>query len=398
MSRFARTAITVSMIAFGALVVPVPAQATSALLGPVLGPLPASASGGGPGTPALNGLVSRTCYGGAALGAPAWFTLPSGDLNTVIVRGQEIQDVPSGKGSDYPFMSGRVALVDYLHGRVLSCYGGPAAVAASTPTAAVVWISTGDLNIYRSECSYSAWFCGQPPTRVHVQQLSTAAVPDNDAMAAARPITSVPFSTDGNSALATSDGPQFPPQGCSVSEFRPIDYGTVWWRWTASYTGPLIYAIDDQVPGRRMVIARVTPDGAVPLDRPREEAMGCPTGDYSVVAGQSYLIGVSVMVDYYYDGVPIETGGPYRFYLGAPGAPLAVDLVASSSGSDSVALTWTASGTPPGGSSVTSFRVTRDGRSAAGVGSTTVTLPAGARSYTFTGLQRGRPTTSVSRR
>ncbi len=133
MSRFARTAVAASMIALGALVVPVPApaQATSALLGPVIASLPGYASSGGVGTVALNTAVSRACNSGKALTAQEWFTLPAGDLGLIYARAQGLGYLGRGAAEEFPGM--RVALVDYKSGAILSCTGGPLTVTTAHP-------------------------------------------------------------------------------------------------------------------------------------------------------------------------------------------------------------------------------------------------------------------------
>ncbi len=80
-----RAAVVAAAAVTVALLVPGTAQAAPDL-GPVLGPLPASASGGGTGDAALNTLVATACEGGTPLTAPAWFQLPAGTTGSVFAR------------------------------------------------------------------------------------------------------------------------------------------------------------------------------------------------------------------------------------------------------------------------------------------------------------------------
>ena len=359
------------MIALAALVVPVRAQATSALLGPVISSLPGYASSGGSGTAALNTAVSRACYADKALGAPEWFTLPGGNLGTIYARAQGIDDSWNGPGAFPEVASIRVALVDYSTATVLSCTGGPVTIPAGRPTAVVSWYGLP------AEDSVSV--------SVYVDH-TTGVVPGNDAMSQARPVPSLPFSDTGDSSLATQDGPTSASYGCM--DFVPRHFGTVWWRFTAPANGLLPVGVQARSFTGGLIVARVTPAGPEPILSVRGGADGCPLQAYPITAGATYLVAVSSYADLYWDHTPMPSGGIYSLFLGAVGQPASVgytypDFPAPAE----VTVHWAGSGDVPGSPSVTSLQVSRDGTDVAGVGPVTVSLPATARSYTFNHLR-----------
>ncbi len=381
MSRRVRTAAAAAVVALvGALLTAAPSQATSALLGPILGPLPAWGTSGGTGTPALNDAVSRSCYASAPLGDPQWFTLPAGNLGPVYARGHSLSD---NNGHRPDELATRAALVDVATGSVLSCNGGPVPTSGHT-TAVVVWVSPSEYSHYLTSCGGPDYWCEDPTTTVYVAP-TTGAVPDNDALANARAVPSLPFTDGGDSSLATKDGPDFPATYPGGSSIDPTDYGTVWWTYTATRTGLLPAAATSDVFRARTVLAEQTPSGLVPIPYATGD-LGDPLYAFPVETGKSYVIGVDTTVDRYYEPPPLDSGGAYTMTLGRIGAPLWPELTtAVTSGTDAVDVSWAGDGTTPGMAPTTSFAASIVSSAPAST-PTTVTLPASARSHTFTGL------------
>ncbi len=112
------------------------AATNSALLGPVLGDLPAKASGGGSGTPELNAALETSCGGSGGVAFVSWFSLPRGDLGLLKAQGQGsigwIGRVPIE-------MTVHQALVDARTASVLSCTG-IARVSADQDAVVAVWL------------------------------------------------------------------------------------------------------------------------------------------------------------------------------------------------------------------------------------------------------------------
>lgn len=353
------------------LVAPASAGATSANMGPVLGPLPAVAYDGGPGTAALNAAVSQACTAGAPLGNPRWFTLPDEDVGTLLVNGQQIDDRFLGKGADdvYPTST---ALVDVETGQVLGC-GQPVRVDRPRPLAAVAWIAVSDAE------AYWTYVGGYPHSTVGVIRSSTT-VPVNDSLSAPVAISSVPFEYSGDSGAATWDGPALPdPYGCD-SEITGTYGNTVWFRWTATWTGEVQSRVVGD--GFNAVVVMTDATGTSALQMPRDEM--CPIAGYQVVAGTTYLIGVAGYGDTYYSQPPLFFGGRYHLYVGPPQAPASPLEVGASPGSASVAVTWTGDGRAAGQAATSSFRVRLDDL-VTGTSREQV-VDAAARSVSFTGL------------
>ena len=138
MIRTRRAACIAAVSVVLGLVVASPATATNANLGPVLGPLPSGASGGGPGTPSLNSAVSRACQQGAPLVYARWFTLPRGQLGTIWTQSSAVLYF---FGREAVGGAANTAVVDYDAGTVLSC-GGVTRTGTSTAEhlAVVAWL------------------------------------------------------------------------------------------------------------------------------------------------------------------------------------------------------------------------------------------------------------------
>lgn len=366
------------------LVAATPSAATEANLGEVLGPLPATSSAGGPGTAALNGRVSQVCNAGAAIGFPSWFTLPAGDIGWLLARGQVVNDVALGHGSNYTYPA-HVALVDYASATVLSCAGGPYKVMAEHPTAVVVWISPDDAASYSEGAGG-----GAPPTSVFVTRTTTMST--HDTFATAFPVGPLPMLSLEDTSVAGFDAPAQLPQtmGCST-EIVGVYGHTVWWTWTAGWTGALPAVADSPDFHAVVLLAEPGPSGPVAVDLPRGE-MDCPSGPYQVVAGRTYYVGIA----YYspaYEQVPdvVDSGFAY-LYLGSPATPAQPVVTATAVGADSLLVTWTPPALTAAQPPITAYYVTLDDidpLSPAGGGGR-ITLPATARSQLYTGLTPGR--------
>ena len=357
-----------------------PSAATEATLGAVLGPLPATASQGGPGTPSLNGLVSQACNAGTPIGFPSWFTLPTGDIGWLLARGEVDDDVTLGHGSNYTFPA-HVALVDYASSIVLSCAGGPYKVMANHPAAVVVWISPDDAATYAEGAGG-----GVPPTSVFVTR--TTATAFHDTLATALPIGELPMQSLEDTTMAGFDPPAHLPDtmGC-WSEISGVYRHAVWWTWTAGWTGPLPAVVDSPDFRAVVLLAEAGPSGAVAVDLPRDVG-GCPTGPYSVVLGKTYYVGVAYYSPSYYQVPSIEDSGFAYFYLGSPAMPSRPTVAVEPVGADSLRVSWSPPTISVGQPPITAYYVTLDniGPSSPAGGGGRITLPATARSYLYTGL------------
>lgn len=377
MSRSVRVVGLALFALLAALVVTPPAQATSALLGPVLWPLPSYGSDGGSGTPALDSLLATTCGAPAGRGDVEWFTLPTRNLGTVYAKGRSQYQIFGYLPIVNP---ARTALVDYVNGVVLSCNGGPTAITTAHPTAVAVWSADSSIN---GPCSAITDICVEPP-HLSVFVGTTSGVPANDSWSAATVVPSLPYAASGDRSSATTDAPSLADSVCRG--MYSFDVANVWFRWTATSNGVLPFSASGGVVGA------ATSTASGPAFEPAVEG-SCSTegAAVQVVAGKTYLLSVSTDAGDRYCGseecYSLADTGRYTFDLGAVGSPLAPQgFAVTSDASGSARLTWLAPATVTGVGAPTGYRVSRDGTDAGGAGPTTVTLGSGARSYTFTGL------------
>jgi hypothetical protein len=374
----ARVAAALALVTAAGLLSPSTADAVTPPATP-LGPLPASAAGtGGAGTPELAALVSHACNADAPLAGDAWFALPTGDLGLVYARAYGA--ILSGRSPSY-MTSTQLALVDTATSSV-TCGSGPISIGGAHPTDLVVWYAADEYTA-QADCT-GVGACDPPRTDVFVG--TTTGAPVNDAMAAAMPVPSLPFTASGDSALATDDGPLFHDECTVAGAVAPASHGTVWWRWTAPADGDLHATI---TPGFPLAHAGVV-DASDPTTalEPARDADGCPLGSFVVSRGRTYLVSVHVFADE--QGLrPLQTGGSFTLDLALDRVPEPVSTAfASPSGASGITLRWAPPASAYGASAVTGYDVaiTPHGCTDA---PTTVTLGAGAREHTFAGLIAG---------
>jgi hypothetical protein len=326
--RCAAAAAALSMVV--ALVVASPASATSANLGPVLGPLPSRSSNGGPGTAALNSAVSGACQGGATLAYPRWFTLPAGGLGTIWTQAW---DVLYYFGRDAVGGGGHTAVVDYETGTVLSC-SGVTRTGTSEHLAVVAWLDQREYDA-RASCAGSLAACGEPEVTVYVAP-TTGVVPANDRVAGATTIAAVPYLSTGDRTLADDDGPLLlTNEGWLASQM-----GTVWFRYTAAVSGRVPIAAS----GGAVGVGLVTADGVVRVDT---------TDGWTVRAGATYLLSVSTPISEYDTPFMTPAAGAYLLSLGGVGTREAPPIAARASTSGAIHVEWTGGSTAAAASGVT---------------------------------------------
>ena len=359
-----------------------PATGQSANFGPVLGPLPASASGGGQGTAALDQRVSSTCASGAALGNPRWFSLPTDDTGLLSVEGQELDTRFLGHGA-FPVYATFAALVDPATSTVLACPGRTASVTTAKPLAAVVWVSYADATGFATETHG-----GTPQTTVRVRRTS-GTPPANGSPATALPISALPFEYRGDSTAAPEDGAGLGvlPVGCVYSSISPSYDHMVWFSWTAANSADIVARAFGDDTDQQVLVFRATAQGLVSVDPVRNVDM-CSTGHYRVSAGASYVIAVAGYHDEYMYH-PFPDGGYYGLYVGPSSGPTADLGVHVSSTSATATVTWSGTGAAAGQAATTSF-VVRAQPLGLATAPVQVAVSAPASSATLSGLVPGR--------
>ena len=341
---------------------------------------------GGRGTTAANAAVAAACNGGQPINGPQWYALPAATLGRVAARvdapfyPRGVDQNPSG-----------AAFVDVASNRVLACGTSPVDVTARRPVAVVAYYAQPV-----DSCTPDQW-CAGGSLRLFVGDVPTRA-PGNDHWQQARTIRSLPFTDSVDTSTADGDGPAvFDYEHCLRSSIDPVQLGTVWWRYRPTTTGPApALAVDlrtpwggfDPTPGfnPRAVVAELTPSGPVPAPRPDPEDCDSPL---VLHAGHTYLIGVHVLVDRYYQAAPV-TGGPISLRVGAvrqPRVPAGVSVAVNRTARRAT-LHWSPPAAATGVGRVTGYRVSTDRLSARGTWERIAQrrVPATARSLTVRGL------------
>lgn len=344
---------------------------------------------GAPGDAARNASVAKACNGGAAIGAPQWHRLPAAHGQKVLVS----VDAPyydTGRGPSYN--ASGVAITDAATGKVLSCGEAPYALTRNRPVAVVAFY-----RFVPAACDWSVEDCywQDGDLRLLVSPTSGAA-PVNDLQANATPIPSLPYFGTADLSLADSDGD---PRGfidfdhCLLSAIDPGLGHTAWWRWTAPASGPMPrLGVDlgsswpSTAPLPQVVVGEVGASGVSVVPRQDPDPWNCDSPQV-VQAGKTYLIGVAVYSDGYYDAI-LHDGAPVTLRVGdvmGPGSPTQVAVTTPSSGT--AQLSWQAPLTP-GAAALTGYRVVVDRRVAGGPWQTVsnVKLPPSATSHAVTGL------------
>lgn len=388
MRRTVRAAVVAALAVVGALLVPGTALA-AADLGPVLGALPASASGGGAGDDALNTLVATTCAAGVPLTSPAWFQLPAATSGSVFARAR-VAVVSSG--SPDQMASTRVALVDVTAGTVLSCDGGPATATAARTTAAVVWVGSAEWLSLQAQCSDGS-ACPQP-AEVFVDRGTSA--PGNDDVAAATVVGTLPYTTTGSTALATDDGPEGFSACGNIGGQVTQPVSTAWWRWTATTDGYLTATTTATTWSPCTAIVDVDPSAAAPESWYDSE--GQARRPFPVVAGHTYLVRVGAEYDLTSSLRPLQTGGPFSLRLAFAAGPGPVTSAAARpTASDALTFTWQPPAAGAGSLPVTGYDVSF-ARAEPGSDPTVVRLGPTELSTTFSGLALGYYTAAITAR
>jgi hypothetical protein len=366
---------------------PAAAQSAAAVVATPVSGLPFTGSGdvtgagtGSPGTAASNTRVAAACNAGVAVSAPQWFRLPPVASQKVYAR----VDAPYISGRNWAYNPSGSAFVDLRTGAVVSCGEGPVTLSTRRPLALVAYFASPV-----AECApedYCDWREGA--LRVFVNT-TTGVAPRNDHWQQASSIPSLPFTATVDTSFADGDEVRlFDYERCLVSAIDPRQLGTAWWRYTPRATGPLSVSVDlrtqwDADLGRPpgAVVALLTEDGPVPV--PRSDPDNCDSPPL-FQAGKTYLIGVAVYDDAYYDNTLVR-GGPVTVRVGnvrTPRIPTGVSQTVSRA-TRSVLVNWQ----PPqadSGTPVTGYRVVLDRRMESGAWKqvSRTDLPSTARSWT----------------
>jgi archaellum component FlaF (FlaF/FlaG flagellin family) len=279
-----------------------------------------------------------------------------------------------------------VAVVDTTTGAVLTCGDAPISATAAKPLSVVIYFATSHANCDPNEYPYCD---GQ----LHLQVNTTTGVaPSNDKMAAAKTISTLPYTDKVDTFLADNDGPELIDYDhCMLSSINRDQSHTVWWKFTPTTTisSPVVSVVPSQNPGPQdfrpwTSIMVSTPTGLV--FPPKDDPWNCdpPT---ELTAGTTYYFAVFTPWDSYYER-PLTTGGPVTFTVTGTTAPKSAPAAPAglSATKNDAAATATLNWTPPastGGSAITGYRVSRNGTDTGNTGPWSAVLPATARSQTF---------------
>lgn len=338
------------------------------------------------GTPAANAAVATACNRGTPISGQQWYALPAATLGRVAAR-VDAPYYPHGVDQNPT----GVAFVEVASGRVLACGTRPVNVSARRQVAVVAYYAEPLV-----QCTPDQW-CHEGSLRLYVAAVPAKA-PGNDHWQKAPTIRSLPFTATVDTSTADDDGgPVFDYEHCLRSAIDPAQLGTVWWRYKPTRTGPApSLAVDlrtpwggfDPSPGfnPRAVVAELTPSGPVPAPRPDPEDCDTPL---VLHAGHTYLIGVHVFVDRYYDAAPVS-GGPISLRVGTvrkPRVPAGVTVDVNRKARQAT-LHWSPPVTATGVGGVTGYRVWTDRQGPRGTWLKIAErrLPASARSLTVKGL------------
>ena len=344
---------------------------------------------GTPGDPARNAAVAAACNDGTEIGAPQWYRLPA-------LHGQKVLaavDAPyTDTGRGHSHNPSGVAFVDSSTGAVLSCGETPLTLSRLRAVSVVAF--------YRFAIPACDWaeedcYWQDGDLRLLVSPTSGAA-PVNDLQAGATAITALPYSGAADTSLADDDGAAadfIDIDHCLLSAIDPTLQSTVWWRWTAPTSGLMpslgvdlgtTWPATSRTP--QVVAGLVGSEGITPVPRQDPDPWNCDSPQV-VEAGRTYLIGVAVYHDAYYDAT-LQQGAPVTLRVGdvaVPGSP--TQVAASASRNGRAHLSWQ----PPlasGTSAVDGYRVVLERRAASGPWETvsSVRLPASARELALRGL------------
>ncbi|GAA2597141.1 fibronectin type III domain-containing protein [Actinomadura fulvescens] len=334
---------------------------------------------GGPGTATVNAAVSAKCNKGTKIYNPQWFQLPPQGLGPMIAA--SVAESHPAKGPVTVFPSGS-AWVSTNTGEVVSCGEAPV-----TPTQALSLVAYYADPAAMAKCVPPDSPCHDATLRMYTTPTS-GKVPPNDSFSQPTPIYAPSHTEAVDTTYGTPDGPLLADyKECRPEVVTPRQHNSVWWQFKPSTTGPVALSVEPlHIPPIQQFfplnIAWVELTDTGPVLAPRS-GPGC---DAPVVltAGRTYLVGVSVEDDAFSQARRI-TGGPVSLRVGAVPTPSAPFVAGVST--DEKARTATITWEPPatsGASPVTAYKVgladLRTGEAKL------VTLPATARSHTFTDL------------
>jgi hypothetical protein len=328
-------------------------------------------------TDASNRVVSNACNNGKPLYAAAWARYTTPTARTILARTTD-NNAPVAFQDDTIRNMWGVAMVSGDGSRVLGCMQDldeaqtlPLALAAGQSVYVVRWATSRyGLN-------------DEPPNppvhgNVFVAQ-TTGSAPANDDVARATPIPAVPYSNSVDTLLASEEPSDLDSFGCHGAGDAN---NTAWWSYTATRSGLL------KVSGAQYILAKVTSAGPEIVYDP-ENCTGSEAQPH-VDARTQYLIEVltpqpSFITDW---GPLLVPGGPTTLRVALQVGPTAATAVSASTddATRSATLRWAAP-VSDGGSSVTGYRVARDGIDAGGTGAWSTTVGAAVRSFRFTLLR-----------
>ena len=257
-------------------------------------------------TGAANAAVATSCNGGSPIYRSHWLRFTPASTTRVIARSHLFEHI----GRAPVPLPNNIALVTPT-GAILCAAGNglvdsvPVTIPAGDSMSIVLFMTAG--------CD-PQWNC-YDATRAFALKPTDGVAPANDNWQTASPITSLPFSQNVDTTVATSQPEDPAGHYLDCASFGAGYAGTkrtVWWRYTPTSTGPVVLTLNGAVvqqgasvsdDGPRALLARLTPSG------PDFDAH-CEEGFPTLQAGVTYLIHVGSPVEDYYWDDHVRAGGP----------------------------------------------------------------------------------------